>query len=54
MFWQVKLFQVIVGIFFFSAGFCLCRSAELWQALTVACLFTIVWCELIMDKEGYK
>lgn len=54
MLWAVKIFQIIVGALFFAGGFLLCKDAELWEALVVACLFTLVWCELFMDKEGYR
>jgi len=52
--WAADLYQLIVACLFFSAGFLLCVGAEVWQALTVACLFTIVYCELVMKHDREK
>lgn len=54
MFWLARLFQIGMGCLFFCVGFLLCGEAERWQALSVGCLFALVWCELIMSKEGYN
>lgn len=41
-----RVFQLFIGLVFFSGGLILTRGAEPWQQLVAASLLTLVWAQL--------